>query len=125
LITFFIVAISLFGLWYVVSNDGNSPLDFLQPKLGIPELKQLASNAGFSGDDLDTAVAIALAESGGDPEAYNPETEAGTAPGRGSYGLWQIYQTAHPEYDSATLFDPQGVVFPRGPLTPLEHTRII
>jgi hypothetical protein len=83
-------------------------MDFQRAKLSIPELKSLAANAGFEGDDIDKAVAIALAESGGDPRAYNPETAAGTVPGRGSYGLWQIYQTAHPEYDSATLFDPQG-----------------
>jgi soluble lytic murein transglycosylase-like protein len=69
---------------------------------------QLASNAGFTGSDLVTATAIALAESGGNPTAYNPETAAGTASGEGSYGLWQIYETAHPEYSASDLLDPQS-----------------
>ncbi len=65
-----------------------------------------AAAAGFSGADLVTAVAIALAESGGNPSAYNPETAAGTPQGQGSYGLWQIYLYAHPEYQGVNLFDP-------------------
>lgn len=77
-------------------------------KLQIPQIVALAAGAGFSGDDLITAVSIALAESGGDPSAYNPEVAAGAASGHGSYGLWQIYLTAHPEYASnpGALFDP-------------------
>ena len=66
-----------------------------------------ARNAGFTGTDLLTAVAIALAESGGDPEAYNPETTAGAPDKMGSYGLWQIYLNAHPEFQGLNLFDPQ------------------
>ena len=54
-----------------------------------------------------TAVAIALAESGGNPDAYNPETAAGTPEGLGSYGLWQIYLKAHPNFQGLNLFDPQ------------------
>ena len=57
-------------------------------KLQIPQLIGLAQNAGFQGDDLATAVAVALAESGGDPSAYNPEKQAGAASGKGSFGLW-------------------------------------
>lgn len=76
-------------------------------KLQIPQIIGLAQNAGFSGDDLAVAVAIALAESnGGDPSAYNPEVAAGTPQGQGSFGLWQIYLKAHPEYANANLFDP-------------------
>jgi hypothetical protein len=71
----------------------------------------LAAGAGFSGADLDTAVAIAMAESGGNPNEYNAETMApgGTPPGKGSYGLWQIYLKKHPEFDSPNinLLDPQ------------------
>jgi hypothetical protein len=72
-------------------------------------LQQLASNAGFSGPDLATAVAIALAESSGNPGKYNPETAArgGTPQGQGSYGLWQIYLKMHPEFAGANLYDPQ------------------
>jgi hypothetical protein len=69
-------------------------------------LASVASTAGFSGDALLTAVAVALAESGGKPTAYNPETAAGDAPGQGSYGLWQIHLKAHPEFASWNLFDP-------------------
>src|ERR1700686_2591824 len=75
--------------------------------LAIPQLAALASGAGFSGEDLMTAVAIALAESGGDPQAYDPERAAGTSQGNGSFGLWQIYLAAHPEFAGMNLFDPQ------------------
>lgn len=70
-------------------------------------LAQLAANAGFAGEDLQTAVAVALAESHGDPNAYNPETAAGTPQGQGSYGLWQIYLKVHPEFAGQNLYDSQ------------------
>jgi Lysozyme like domain len=79
------------------------------------QIQQVAANAGFSGDDLATAVAIALAESGGNPNNYNKEPQ--DVPGRyhrtspndglGSYGLWQIYLAAHPEFSGMPLLDPQ------------------
>jgi hypothetical protein len=75
--------------------------------LNVSQLVALAQNAGWSGSDLATAVAIALAESSGNPNAYNPETASGAQPGQGSYGLWQIYLTAHPEDASQNLYDPQ------------------
>jgi hypothetical protein len=75
--------------------------------LNAQQLATLAGNAGFTGSDLATAVAVALAESGGNVTAYNPETAAGAAQGKGSYGLWQIYLTAHPQYTAAQLLDPQ------------------
>jgi hypothetical protein len=75
-------------------------------KLSIPQLIGLAQNAGFSGVDLQTAVAVALTESGGNPQAYNPERTAGAAEGHGSFGLWQIYTTAHPEFAGLNLTDP-------------------
>ncbi len=54
------------------------------PSLSAKEIRNHAQKAGFSGNDLDVAVAVAIAESGGDPKSYN-----GT--GRDdSYGLWQI-----------------------------------
>ena len=55
-------------------------------------IAEYAYRAGFRGDDLVTAVAVAYAESGGDPSNYNPEIAAGTPEGQGSYGLWQIYR---------------------------------
>lgn len=70
------------------------------------QIAQLAYNAGFRGSALRMAVAVALAESGGNPNAYNPETGAGTARGHGSRGLWQIYGTAHPWADNDQTFNP-------------------
>jgi len=49
-------------------------------------LREICEQAGFRGDALDTAVAVALAESGGRANAHNPN--AGT--GDNSYGLFQI-----------------------------------
>jgi hypothetical protein len=75
--------------------------------LGYSDLVTLAQNAGFSGADAYIAAAVAMAESSGDPNAYNPETAANTPEGQGSYGLWQIYLKAHPEYSGYNLYDPQ------------------
>lgn len=77
-------------------------------KLTAQQIAQYAYNAGFRGADLVKAVAIAIAESGGNPKAYNPELAAGTKSGSGSRGLWQIYGTAHPQYNNPTVFDPQA-----------------
>lgn len=73
------------------------------------QIAYYAQTAGFDGQDLNIAVSIALAESGGNPNVYNPETAAagGTPQGEGSYGLWQIYLKDHPEYASDNLYDPQ------------------
>jgi hypothetical protein len=74
-----------------------------------------AANAGFEGTDLETAKAIAFAESSGDPENYDPEQafflehgiEAEKAQGQGSVGLWQIFRWEHPEFRAWNLKDPQ------------------
>jgi len=71
------------------------------------DIAALAANAGFTGSDVGVAAAIALAESGGNPSAYNPESQAGTPQGQGSFGLWQIYLKAHPEFSGWNLLDPQ------------------
>jgi hypothetical protein len=75
--------------------------------LSIPDIVRVAVNAGFSGADLVTAVAVALAESRGNPQAKGDIDipQAGSA----SYGLWQINSYWHPEYgpDFTTLYDPQ------------------
>lgn len=75
--------------------------------LSASDIATLASNAGFEGDSLVTATAIGLAESGGNPNAYNPEVGAGTASGQGSYGIWQVYLADHPTYTPQALLDPQ------------------
>lgn len=78
----------------------------------LTNIVQAARNAGFSGDDLVTAVAIAYAESGGNRYSYNPESAYfarhnidGT--NLGSYGLWQIFLYAHPEFNDWDLYDPE------------------
>jgi len=76
-------------------------------RLSAAQIAQLAQNAGFSGENLSVAVAIALAESGGNPSAYNPETAVKTPNGQGSFGLWQIYLFKHPEFAGQNLYDPQ------------------
>lgn len=72
-------------------------------KLSAAGLAQLAANAGFQGNDLVTAVAIALAESGGNPGVVGDQN---ITPG-GSVGLWQINLHYHPEYTAQELVDPQ------------------
>jgi hypothetical protein len=71
-------------------------------KLNFSDLVGLAQNAGFSGDDANTAAAIALAESSGNPSAVG---DLNVTPG-GSIGLWQINLKAHPEYTASQLTDP-------------------
>ncbi|NUT53892.1 MAG: transglycosylase SLT domain-containing protein [Saccharothrix sp.] len=53
-------------------------------KLSPEQIARHAHEAGFRGQDLTIAVAVALAESGGDPRAHN------STPPDNSYGLWQI-----------------------------------
>ncbi len=54
------------------------------PKLTREQIASHARAAGFTGDDVNIAVAVAMAESGGDTHAHNP------VPPDDSYGLWQI-----------------------------------
>jgi Lysozyme like domain len=78
------------------------------------QIVQHALNAGFRNLDLSIAVAIALAESGGNPESYNPEDaffkehgiDPAKAKGQGSCGLWQIFRWEHPEFELWNLEDP-------------------
>lgn len=98
----------LFGLLLVVGVAGyfllqatgtvNIVSDYFM-KLSAAQIAQYAANAGFSGQDIATATAIALAESSGNPGAVG---DNGT-----SIGLWQIHYTVHPEFDSNSLKDPQ------------------
>jgi Lysozyme like domain len=91
-----VAAILAIGIWgYIQRGD----VLYIVNKLSASDIAVYAANAGFMGDDLVTAIAIALAESGGDPQV---EGDSGT-----SYGLWQIHWTVHPEFDKASLKDPQ------------------
>lgn len=87
-------------------TDSGVPMSPIMPptgKLSIGEIAQLAANAGFEGNDIVTATAIALAESGGDPGITGDQA---ITPG-GSVGLWQINLYHHPEYNATELLDPQ------------------
>lgn len=53
------------------------------------QIAMYAQAAGLSAADAKTATAIALAESGGNPQAHN----GNAATGDDSYGLWQINMT--------------------------------
>ncbi|SRR6266436_3043127 len=78
----------------------------------VTNIATYASRAGWTGEDLVTAVAIAWAESSGDPNARGDETTPGDPSTATSYGLWQIHWTVHPEAyqpedDPTVLFEPQ------------------
>ena len=77
---------------------GQRFLGFLGDALDSSSLISLAQQAGFSPSDAIVAAAIALAESGGNPQAVG---DNGT-----SFGLWQIHTPAHPEFASSNLYDP-------------------
>lgn len=64
------------------------------------QIAHVAQQAGFSGQGLVNAVAVALAESGGDPDAV------GQNPGSVDRGLWQINSYYHAEVSDAQAFDP-------------------
>jgi hypothetical protein len=65
--------------------------------LNAAQIAQYASQAGFSGNALITATAIALAESSGRTDVINS---------LGCVGLWQIYQKYHPQWSVAQLQNP-------------------
>ncbi len=67
-----------------------------QKRLSLAELRTLATTVGFP--DPNTAAAVAMAESGGDPGAVGDNGS--------SFGLWQIHTPAHPEYTAASLMTP-------------------
>jgi len=63
-------------------SEDYTPSFILNPR----DIAQVAGGAGFVGDDLVTAVAVARAESGGHPSAINTKNANGST----DYGLWQI-----------------------------------
>src|SRR6266404_5020546 len=92
--------------WWILAG-GALVILYLGAKLTTGDVALVARQAGFSGTDLLTAVAIACAESSGNPNAVGDQT---LAPDRGpSIGLWQINigNKAHPEYADVDLTDPQ------------------
>lgn len=79
------------------SAGGSSTL----PGSNSGSIRQVAQAAGFTGTALDTAVAIAMAESGGNAQAVNVNTN-----GSRDRGLWQINNQAWPNVSDACAFDP-------------------
>lgn len=65
------------------------------------QIYALAASTGFA--DPITATAIAMAESGGNPDAVG---DTSITPPYGSVGLWQINVAAHPQYTADSLHDP-------------------
>lgn len=71
----------------------------------LDQVRELARRVGFP--DVDTAAAVAMAESRGYTDAENihgPEPHA--LPER-SFGLWQINTLAHPQFDERRLREPE------------------
>jgi len=65
--------------------------------VAIADVVAAARGVGLTGTSLETAVAIAGAESG-----YRLDAHGDVAIG-GSWGPWQVYLPAHPQYDAAWL----------------------
>lgn len=68
-------------------------------KLSPAQIAEYAHDAGFRGQDLTVAVAVAMAESGGDQKAHNPVYPDD------SYGLWQINMEGGLGPDRRNQFD--------------------
>lgn len=64
--------------------------------LTAAQIAYYAKQAGFQGNDLTTAIAVALAESSGRLTATNTNSNGST-----DYGLWQINDKAHPDLITA------------------------
>jgi hypothetical protein len=73
-----------------------------ETQLTDAELAAVCEEAGFIGDALVTAIAIALAESGGRTDAVNV---TGNTPPSRDRGLFQINDYWHPEIDDDCAFD--------------------
>jgi hypothetical protein len=103
----------LFGLGVLAIAGGGELVnqvtgtDGIMGNLSPAQIAMYANNAGFSGQDLINAVAIALAESKGNPNAHGDIDLP--KPGYSSYGLWQINSYYWPQFgpDFTVLFDPQ------------------
>lgn len=70
-------------------------------QLSAQQVAGYAAGAGFTGTALTWAVAVALAESGGNSAAQHTNTNGST-----DRGLWQINSRAHPEVSAGQAFDP-------------------
>lgn len=73
--------------------------------ISIASIAQYAASAGFTGADLVTAVAIALAESAGNPNAQGDYGDP-VAGQYNAFGLWQINTGENPQFAGQNLADP-------------------
>lgn len=69
-------------------------------RLTLAQIGAVAEQAGFRADELAMAIAVAVAESGGDPGATDHD-----ANGTVDRGLWQI-NSVHRAFDAACDYDP-------------------
>jgi hypothetical protein len=85
------------------AGDPSAPLS--AGGLSPVRIAELAMAAGFTGEEVPTAVAVALAESGGVPDKDNRGLNKD---GSVDYGLWQINDRAHGPngFEPARAFDP-------------------
>lgn len=74
--------------------------------MNAQQVSAVASAAGFSGNALDVAVAIAHAESGFNPSAKGYNKDAAGNVTSVDRGLWQINSHYHSEVSDACAFDP-------------------
>jgi hypothetical protein len=86
-----------------VTGSAGIAAPIMTTRLTATQIAAYAQAAGFDGEDLIIAVAVALGESSGNPVARNQNP-----PREDSIGLWQINVLAHPEYSYEFLIDPQN-----------------
>lgn len=72
-------------------------------RLSGAQVAAVAASAGFTGPGLVRAVAVALAESGGQTDAVGVNADRWRSRDR---GLWQINNHWHPEVSDSDAFDP-------------------
>jgi len=70
------------------------------PNLSVEEIARLAANAGFTGSDLETAVAVSIAENRNGQTDLLGDLGIQTAEYGPSVGLWQI-RSVNPGYGNA------------------------
>jgi hypothetical protein len=58
--------------------------------LTAAQIARFCADAGWAGEEIVIAVAVCLAESSGNTEAYNPEPDFDGGMESHAYGLWQI-----------------------------------
>ncbi len=84
------------------SSDPTTPVD----ARGAVGLAVAAAQAGFTGQGLRLAVAVGLAESGGNPTARGPNPPTPGCPaGSTDRGAWQLNNCYHPEVADACADD--------------------